>query len=115
MLPTHDGFNLKCSADSLYLPRLSKGRRLIYVEDIVETNILRLKCYVRESEEQLIVNDLRQLKMDKHHMNITGDRWTKEKHSGYRNNHMDNLSDRQLGNQIIRYGGGNRKVAWNNQ
>ena len=51
-LPTmHNGFHSKSNVDRLYLSKKEGSRRLIEVKDTVETAILELRNYVRNSKE----------------------------------------------------------------
>ena len=51
----HNGVYPKSNVDGLYLSRSEGGRGLIGVQDTVETAILRLRNYVRNSRERLLI------------------------------------------------------------
>ena len=55
LLTMHNGFYPKSNVDGLYLSRNEGGRGLIGVQDNVETAILRLRNYVRNSRERLLI------------------------------------------------------------
>ena len=48
-------FHLKSNVDQLYLSRSEGGRALIRVQDTVNTAILRLKNYVRNIKERMLI------------------------------------------------------------
>ena len=89
----HNGFHLKSNVDRLYISRSGDGR-LIGVQDTVETTILGLRIYVRNSKERLLIvactieddEDRAASKSTKRRRRMKG------KHSGHKNNYMDNLS-----------------------
>ena len=51
LLTMHNGFHPKSKVDCLYLSRSEGGRGLIGVQDTVETAILGLTNYVRNSKD----------------------------------------------------------------
>ena len=51
----HNGFHPKSNVDRLYLSKSDGGRGLIVVQDTVETAILGLRNYVRDSKERLLI------------------------------------------------------------
>ena len=51
----HNGFHPKSNVDQLYISRSEDGRGLIGVQDTVETAILGLRNYVRNSKERLLI------------------------------------------------------------
>ena len=55
LLTMHNGFHPKSNADRLYLSRSEGGRGLIGVQDTVETEILGLTNYLRNSKESLLI------------------------------------------------------------
>ena len=54
LLTMHNGFK-KVNVDHLYLLKSESGRGLIRVQDTVETAILGLRYYVRNSKERLLI------------------------------------------------------------
>ena len=56
LLILHNGFQPKSNVDLLYLSRIEGGKRLIRVQDTVETAILGLRNYVRNSKERLLID-----------------------------------------------------------
>ena len=55
MLTILNGFHPKSNVDRLYLSRSEGGRGLIGVQNAVETAILGLKNYVRNTKEKLLI------------------------------------------------------------
>ena len=55
LLTIHNGFHPKSNADQLYLSRSEGGRGLLWVHNTVETTILGLTNYVRNSKERLLL------------------------------------------------------------
>ena len=55
MLTIHNGFRRKSNVDHLYISRSEGGRRLIGVQNAVETAILGLRNYVRNLKEKLLI------------------------------------------------------------
>ena len=55
LLILHNGFQPKSNVDLLYLSRIEGGKGLIRVQDTVETAILGLRNYVRNSKERLLI------------------------------------------------------------
>ena len=55
LLIMHNGFHPKSNVDRLYISRSEDGRGLIGVQDTVETAILGLRNYVRNSKERLLI------------------------------------------------------------
>ena len=55
LLTIHNGFHPKSNADRLYLSRSKGGRGLLWVHNTVETTILGLTNYVRNSKERLLL------------------------------------------------------------
>ena len=51
----YSGFKPKADVDRLYLPRKEVGRGLIVLEDCIELGKSGLECYLKNSEERLIV------------------------------------------------------------
>ena len=56
LLILHNGFQPKSNVDLLYLSRIEGGKGLIRVQDNVETAILGLRNYVRNSKERLLID-----------------------------------------------------------
>ena len=54
LLTMHNEFHPKSNVDQSYLSRSEGGRGLIRVQDTVETAILGLRNYVRNSKERLL-------------------------------------------------------------
>ena len=77
LLTMHNGNHPKSNVDRLYLSRSEGGRGLIGVQDTVETAILGLRNYVRNSKESYR-ETLNEHKKRKKRM--------KGKHSGHKNN-----------------------------
>ena len=55
LLTIHNGFHPKSNADQLFLSRSEGGRGLLWVHNTVETTILGLTNYVRNSKERLLL------------------------------------------------------------
>ena len=69
LLTMHNGLCPKTNVDWLHLPRSEGGRGLIGVQDTVETAILELTNYVRNSKKAfLIAARTRKIKTEKHQM-----------------------------------------------
>ena len=51
----HNGFHPKSNLDRLYLSRSEGGKGLIGVQDTVETAVLGLRNYLRNSKERLLI------------------------------------------------------------
>ena len=51
----HNGFHPKSNVDRLYLSRSEGSRGFIGVQDTVETAILGLRNFVRNSKERLLI------------------------------------------------------------
>ena len=82
------------------LSRSEDGRGLIGVQDTVETAIFGLRNYVRNSKERLVIaahtiKDEKTMKIEKHQMSTKRGKRMKGKHSGCKNNSMENLSGKQ--------------------
>ena len=90
----YTGFHHKSNVDRLYLSRSEGGKRLIGVQDTVETAILGLRNYVRNSKERLLIaartieedEDIETPNEYKKRKRFKG------KHSGHKSNCMNNLS-----------------------
>ena len=55
LLTKNNRFHLKSNVDQLYLSRSEGGRALIGVQDTVNTAILRLRNYVRNIKERMLI------------------------------------------------------------
>ena len=100
-LTMHNGFHPKSNVDWLYLSRSECGRGLIGVQDTVETAILRLRNYVRNSKEGLLIAARTTGEEDRETPNEYKKRKRmKGKYSGQKNNYMDNLSGKLWVKQV---------------
>ena len=90
-LTVHNGFYPKSNVERLFLSRSEGSRRLIGVQDTVETAILVLRNYVRNSEEKLLIaartiedseNRETPYKYKKKKMNERKTQWTQKKLHG---------------------------------
>ena len=98
MLTIYNGFHPKNNVDRLYLLRCKGDRRLTGVQDTMETTILGLKNYVRNSKVRLLIaartiedhkdreSPYEYKKMKK---NESETQWSQKK------NYMNNLSGKQ--------------------
>ena len=103
LLTMHNGFHPKTKVVRLYLSTNEGSRRLLGVQDTVETAISGLRNYVRNSKTRLLFaahiikededretpNEYKKMKKK-----------TKGKYSGHKNNYMDNLSGKQWVKQV---------------
>ena len=100
-LTMHNGLYPKSNVDWLYLSRSECGRGLIGVQDTVETAILRLRNYVRNSKEGLLIAAHTTEEEDRETPNEYKKRKRmKGKYSGQKNNYMDNLSGKLWVKQV---------------
>ena len=93
LLIMRNGFHPKSNVDQLYLSRSKGGRGLIGVQDTVETAILGLRNYVRNSKERLLIA-ARTIEEDEDRETPTEYKKGKRmngKYSGHKNNYMGNL------------------------
>ena len=93
----HSKFHPKSNVEWLCLSRSEGGVGFIEVQDTVETTILRLTNYVRNSNKKLLVatRTIEENEIEKHQMSTKWRKRMKGKHSGHKNNYLDNLSGKQ--------------------
>ena len=82
----------------MYLSRSEYGRGLIGLQDTVDTAILRLINYVRNSKERLLIatctiEEDEDREMPREYKKRKNNE--RKKHSGHKNSCMDNWSDKQ--------------------
>ena len=103
LLTMHNGFHPKSKVNQFHPSRSEGGRRLIGVQDTVETAILGLRNYVRNSKERSLIA-ARTIEEDEDRE--TPNEYKKKKkimkgkHSIHKNNYMGNLSGKQCVKQV---------------
>ena len=82
----NNGFYPKSNVDRLYLSRGEDDRGLTGVQDTAETVILRLRNYVRNSKERLLIatRTIEDNEYRKHQMSTKRGKRMKGKHSGHK-------------------------------
>ena len=97
MLTIHNGFQTESNVDRLYLSRSEGGSGLIGAQDTVETAILRLRDYlINRKERLLIAAHTKEDNEDRETPNEYKERKKiKGKHGGHKKNYTENSSGKQ--------------------